>query len=283
MFAFGPSGKSESFYDKYKDTKDIPKWLTENGLTAYEYPFTKLLTIGQRKAEEMGAEVLKYGIQLSLHAPYSISLSDFDEDITRRSIEDIFKAMLICKWMCGDRVVFHLGSISKEGRDAQFQRVKENMDIILEQYHKLNFKGIYLCPEVMGRVSHLGTIDEVIALANTAEEIIPTFDFAHIHARYGGLLKVEEDYRKVVDLIVKNLNKNKLDKLHIHFTKVEFGSKGEKRHRSYAEEAFGPDFAPLAKLLIEYKLSGRVISESRGTMLEDSVTLKEIYQRFAQT
>ncbi|MPW25133.1 TIM barrel protein [Alkalibaculum sp. M08DMB] len=280
MFCFGPSGRNEDFYNKYKGASEIPKWLNENGLDAYEYPFTKVLNISQKKAEEMGEEVKKNNIKLSLHGPYSISLSHPDEEIRSKSVQDIFKSMLYCQWMGADRVVFHPGSISDEGKDADLIRVRQSMELILDNYYKFNFKGIFLCPEVMGKANHLGTIDEIISLSKMAPEIIPTFDFAHIHARYRGLFKEDEDYRKVVDFIVNNLSKDKLNKLHIHFTRVEYGINGEKRHRSYHEKAYGPDFEPLAKLLVEYKLSGRVINESRGTMLEDAITLRSIYEKY---
>ena len=40
MAFFGPSGNSNKFYDEgYKSSLQMPKWLSEMGLDAYEYQF----------------------------------------------------------------------------------------------------------------------------------------------------------------------------------------------------------------------------------------------------
>ncbi|MFZ7133843.1 MAG: TIM barrel protein [Eubacteriales bacterium] len=279
MFCFGPSGKPENFYQKYKDSNSIPQWLHDHDLDAFEFPFTKSLNIGQEKAENIGESAKDLNIKMSIHAPYAIDLIHPQQEIRNKSIKDLFRAMLIASWLGADRVVFHPGRKTEERNIADVDRLKESMEIIMDHYFKFNFSGIYLCPEVMGKTHQMGSIDEILSICNIAEEVMPTLDFAHIHGRYNGLLKKEEDFKKVLELIKNHITKEKLNKLHIHFTKVEYGVKGEKRHRAYGEEEFGPDFCHLAKLLVKNNLSGRVISESRETMLEDAITLKTIYMK----
>ena len=48
-------------------------------------------------------------------------------------------------------------------------------------------------------------------------------------------------------------------------------------HRTYEETDYGPDFEPLARLIVKRRLEPIVICESRGTMAEDAVILKRIY------
>ena len=69
----------------------------------------------------------------------------------------------------------------------------------------------------------------------------------------------------------------KVKKMHVHFSKIEFGPKGEKRHLTFNDEKYGPNFEPLAKALLEYKLEPYILSESAGTQAEDAWTMKQIY------
>ena len=46
---------------------------------------------------------------------------------------------------------------------------------------------------------------------------------------------------------------------------------------TFADKVFGPEFAPLAKILKKYKLSPVVICESDGTQADDAIEMKRIY------
>ncbi len=65
----------------------------------------------------------------------------------------------------------------------------------------------------------------------------------------------------------------------MHFSKIEYTAQGEKRHRTFAETEYGPDFAPLAKLIAQRGLEPVIICESKGTMAEDAVQMKRIYEQ----
>ena len=79
---FGPSGNSESFFAQgHKATIEQPKWLHESfGLTAFEYSFGRGVRIKEESARAIGEEFARYGIQLSVHAPYFINLATEDEE-----------------------------------------------------------------------------------------------------------------------------------------------------------------------------------------------------------
>ena len=66
---------------------------------------------------------------------------------------------------------------------------------------------------------------------------------------------------------------------HIHFSKIEFGAKGEIRHLNYDDNVYGPEFDPLAKALKILDLKPIVICESKTMMAEDAYTLKNIYEK----
>ena len=46
MILFGPAGNSESFYaEGYQHTWEAAEWLKKKGLTAFEYPFGRGVTL----------------------------------------------------------------------------------------------------------------------------------------------------------------------------------------------------------------------------------------------
>ena len=57
---------------------------------------------------------------------------------------------------------------------------------------------------------------------------------------------------------------------------------GEKRHRTYDDEGFGPDFSLLAPILVRKKMEPTIICESKGTMAKDALTMKQMYERAKQ-
>ena len=76
MIKFGPAGNCKTFYDEgYKRTIEAPKWLSEKGLTAYEYSFGKGFTLPDDTAVAIGNEMKKYNIAISVHAPYYINFA----------------------------------------------------------------------------------------------------------------------------------------------------------------------------------------------------------------
>ena len=71
--------------------------------------------------------------------------------------------------------------------------------------------------------------------------------------------------------------------MHMHYSRVEYTEKGgEKKHWSYDDHEYGPEFEPLAECLIKFGISGTIISESRGTMAEDALKIKKIYGRLSK-
>ena len=89
MVRFGPSGNSDKFYsDGNTDTIQAFKWLSEMGLSAFEYSFTLGRYLKQETAQKLGEEAKKYGWK-TLYFSYRCT----NEIHTRRSFEK-FKAKL---------------------------------------------------------------------------------------------------------------------------------------------------------------------------------------------
>lgn len=282
MILFGPSGNSDIFYEQgHKSSLEMPKWLRNMGLDAYEYSCARGVRIKRDMAESLGNLSRDKGISLSVHAPYYINLASDDPKIIEKSIEYIIDTSKSAEIMGAKRVVLHTGSLGKKTRSEAFENIKINLDKVLQIMKKKGI-GVSLCPETLGKRNQMGTLDEILELCQMDESLIPTLDFAHLHAIDKGALKVKSDYEKVFDRLFTVLGSERGSKIHIHYSRVEYTAKGgEKKHWSFDDIQYGPEFEPLAECLIEYGVSATIISESRGTMAEDSLKMKKIYNRIS--
>jgi deoxyribonuclease-4 len=139
------------------------------------------------------------------------------------------------------------------------------------------YPGIMIYPETMGKRCQLGNIDEVLEICGIDDEIIPAVDFAHIHALGKGSLNSIEAFEKVFDKVESSIGRKRMEKLHCHYSKVQFTDSGEKRHESFKDKEYGPEFEFLAAVLVRRGLSPVVICESRDDMAEDALEMKRIY------
>ena len=87
-----------------------------------------------------------------------------------------------------------------------------------------------------------------------------------------------EDFAAMLDAVENELGLSRARAMHIHFSTIEYTAAGEKRHRTFAEEAYGPRFQHLAPLLKQRGYAPRVICECKDTMAEDAKAMMEIYQ-----
>ena len=136
---------------------------------------------------------------------------------------------------------------------------------------------MYICLETMGKSAQIGTYEEILDFCTIYDKYIPTFDFGHINALTQGTLKTKEDYRKIIDRSIEVIGKERTNISHIHFSKIEYSTKGEVKHLTLEDEVYGPEFAPLAEILKEYNLNCTVISESKEYMARDAKILQDIY------
>ena len=64
---------------------------------------------------------------------------------------------------------------------------------------------------------------------------------------------------------------------HVHFSKIQYSSKGEVRHLTFEDTIYGPEFEPLAAALKRLDLEPYIICESAGTQAEDALAMKKMY------
>lgn len=280
MIWFGPSGNSDKFYkDGNKNSHQMPQWLKNMGLNAYEYQCNRGTNIKKETAERIGNEAKKAGVRLSIHAPYYINLSSSEELKRKNSIQYILNTCQVAKWMGADRIVIHPGSVGKFSREKAMMIALPVLAETIKKADESGYSDITLCPEVLGKINNLGSVDEVITMCELDERMIPCIDFGHVYARSLGDIKEADDFNAVLDRIENALGAERTRKLHIHFSRIEFTQAGEKKHHTLEDTQYGPDFEPLAEVLIKRKIEPVIICESRDRMAEDAVILKEVYEK----
>ena len=275
---FGPAGSAESFKKMgYKSSLQIPEYLNRFNLDCFEYQCGRGVNIGEDKAKELGNIAREKGITLSLHAPYYISMSSVEEEKRLNSVNYILASARAVNAMGGDRIIVHTGSCGKISREKALELAIDTMKLSLEALKSEGLSHIHICPETMGKVNQLGTLGEVMELCKIDESLIPCIDFGHLNARDLGVIKSIEDYDNILNEIRNSLGSDRLNIFHSHFSKIEYTTGGEKRHLTFDDTVYGPDFEPLMELIYKYSLEPTFICESAGTQTEDSKQMKDYY------
>ena len=255
MIKFGPAGlgpvaTAEEVLERYK----------ENGFKICEIAFTYQVYIKKDDAKRIGKKAKELDIELSIHAPYFINLNSAENEKIEASKKRILKCCEIGEELGAKRVVFHPGYYGKDRENAAANiklRIKEMMDYIKEKKWKIK-----LAPEVMGKVNVFGSLKEISELAG---ELGCEFciDFAHVLARE----------RKVDFKEVKKLFPQK--QWHCHFSGIDYGDKGERRHLSVEKK----DWKHLLENLPKNKKIN-IICES-PSLIEDSIEGLQIWETMA--
>lgn len=278
---FGPAGNGDIFYKNgHKSSEEMPEFLKNYGLDAYEYQCGNGVRIGDVAAKKIGEAAKKNNIVISIHSPYYINLANPDEEKRKNSINYIIQSMNAIKNMGGNRVVVHSGALQKMTREEALSHAKETVRQAILEADSSGFSDIHMCIETMGKINQLGNLEEVLELCSLDDRLLPTIDFGHLNARTLGGLNSYESFYEIFDKIENRLGNDRLRIFHSHFSKIEYTKGGEKKHLTFEDTEFGPTFDYVAEIVYKKNLSPTFICESAGTQIEDSLTMKETLERF---
>ena len=215
---FGPAGLGP-----VKDTISNLKQFKALGLTACEIAFTYGPYIKDPKdAKKIAQEAKKLGIRLSIHAPYWINLNSKDPEKIEKSKQRILKCCEIGTHLNAYRIVFHPGYYSDISKTQTFLNIKREILNLQQEIKKHNYTP-KLAPETTGKVNVFGSIEEIARLVKETDCKF-CIDFAHVEAR-----EKKVDYNKIKKLFPQKT-------WHVHFSGIEYGEKGEKRHLKTQKE-----------------------------------------------
>jgi len=289
---FGPSGTTKTL-----EPLEALKYLVNNfsELKAFEIPFTmyqyQLPSYSTQYMESFQKILKKHGIYASCHAPFTISLTN-SKQFHLYGKKRLLKVMKLAKRLGCNIVVIHPGGY-QEGlkKEDHVKLVVKHCKEVLNE-----IQNIDLGLEITGKHKQFGKLEELISVVQQVDKVRIVLDWAHIHARNGGILKSVDDVIKVLLKLENTLGKEALKNLHMHFTGVEFtivqqptlsletfltGKKeiiregSERKHLPISQNS--PDPKLVLKAIKEFNVSGTMICES-PLREKDAIQLLKVYE-----
>ena len=278
MIKFGPSGNCEDFYAAgFSHTEQSAAFVKGNGLDCFEYSFGRGVRMTDEKARSIGAAFAAAGVEISVHAPYFINFANPDPEMAEKSFGYVLDSARMAKLMGGKRVVFHPAAQGKATREEAVNLTEERLYILRDLLYENGFGDMIICPETMGKLAQVGTLEEVVRFCKIDPIYTPCVDFGHINAREQGSLKTVSDYQSRLQYMIDELGFDRVKHFHVHFSKIMYSAKGEVKHLTYEDDTYGPSFEPLAEAIKELSLEPDIVSESSGKQTFEAGLMKKVY------
>ncbi|MFC1940903.1 TIM barrel protein [Chloroflexota bacterium] len=267
---FGTGGTPHSA--KTLSTIDGIKCIAELGLGCMEIEFVQGVRMGEPTARQVAEVATREGIKLSAHAPYFINFNAHEPEKIRASQERLLQTARVTALCGGQSVAFHTAFYLGDPPEKAYNTIKKYLGEVLNQLKQENNR-VWIRPEVMGKHSAFGTIEEILHLGTELEGLAPCLDFAHWHARTGAFNSYQE-FTSILLQVKEQLGRAALDDIHIHCSGIRYGEKGEIKHLNLKESDF--QYVELLKALRDYEVKGLVICESPN-LEDDALLLQETY------
>ncbi len=243
------------------------------GLDCMEVEFVYGVRMKNEVARKTGEVSEELDIPLTVHGPYYINLNAQEDDKYEASIKRILDTARKGYLFGARSVTFH-GAFRMGKSDAVVsERVRVAITRIIDELAREGVNTV-IAPELTGKPTQWGSIDELIELCKTVENVRLCIDFSHHYARNIGTKNSYEDFMEVLDGIESNLGRKYLDNLHMHASGIAYGPKGERNHLFLEKSEF--NYKDLVKALHYKKVKGYLICESPA-MEEDALLLKNYY------
>jgi len=247
----------------------------ELGLDAMELEFVRGVKMSDDLAYKVRSVSEAAKVVLTAHAPYYINLNSPEKAKVEASINRILETARVAHKAGGWSIVFHPAYYGKDSAEVVYDRVKEALKKVVETL-KDEGVSVWVRPETSGGLAEFGGLEEVVRLSQEIENVLPCVDFAHIHARSRGKYNSYEEFAQIFNYLEKELGKEVLKNMHMHFSGIEYGEKGEIKHLNLEESDF--KYLDLARALKDYSIEGVIISESPN-IEGDALLLKRAYQQ----
>jgi deoxyribonuclease IV len=273
-FRFGTVGSPLSTPAKPGGTIGGIRRTAELGLNALELAWVRAVRVSPATCEAIRLEAQAHDIALSVHAPYFVNLNASSEEWPN-SRKRILDAAHFGNLAGATDIVVHPGSYF--GRPAD-EVLPTAIERLRECTSELRAAGNPVClrPEAMGKGALIGSLDDVIRLAQEVEGVQPCLDFAHLHARTGtGAANSGIEWDEMLDRIQQKLGAGSLQKLHIHLSGIAYSLKGEQHHLPFEEADL--KYKDLLGALQKAGCSGRIMCES-PILEEDALLLQRTWQ-----
>jgi deoxyribonuclease-4 len=213
---------------------------------------------GLKRMEEIRRTAKELDMTLTVHAPYYVNLNTPDPEKLAASKGRVVRALAMGELAGVRSVCVHAAFNLGQPPQTVYDNVSRAVDDILKKKSKL-FPHVNLGLETMGKPAQFGTLEEVLRISKEFD-LYPVIDPAHLHARYNGKINSIPEWNEMFDLYEKYLGKKSLKQMHLHYSGIAYGPKGERKHLPLREsDAKWKDFL---KVLKDRKIEGVCVCES---------------------
>lgn len=268
---FGTAGIPLSTAKKNNPIEGVRR-IHELGLDCMQLEFAH----GVRMKDEVSSGLRKVsyelGVPLTSHGPYYINLNAREQDKIDSSVERIIQTAKISDLCGAESMTFHAAFYMKDSPYDVFDLVEKSLNIIEERLGRLDIE-IELRPELTGKTSQFGSLDELISLTKNVTSCAPCMDFSHLFARTG-LYNDYDGFIEVLKRLEEELDPMSLKNMHIHLSGISSTSKGDLKHLNLDDSDF--NWKDLLKALKDLDCRGYVICNSPN-LEKDAQMMKDYY------
>ncbi len=244
------------------------------GITAMEIEWVQRVPLHEERMLEIRAAAEDLNMSLTVHAPYYINLNSPDATTLAASKKRVLDALRMSEIAGVRSVCVHAAFNLGMSHEVVLENVRRAVDDIMKKKSQL-FPHVNLGLETMGKISQFGTLVDVLKISKEFE-IYPVLDPAHMHARTNGLVNTREEWNEMFDVYASYLGNASLKNVHMHFSGIAYGPKGEKHHLPLREsDARWQDFLAVLK---KRNIEGTVVCES-PLLEEDTLLMHNEYNR----
>jgi deoxyribonuclease IV len=249
------------------------KYIKSLGLNAMELEWVQRVPMNPEHMARIGAIAKDLDIALTVHAPYYINLNSPEPEKLAASKKRILDALWMAQIAGVRSVCVHAAFNLGLDEATVLENVRRAVDDILKHKQTL-FPDVNLGLETMGRQTQFGTLEDVLKISKEFGQY-PVVDPAHLHARSNGAVNSYEEWDEMFDVYEKYLGKKSLQRMHLHFSGIAYGPKGEKHHLKLTEsDAKWEDFL---RVLKDRKIGGICVCESPA-MEKDTALMWKTYE-----
>ena len=268
---FGTAGVPNSTQKKNSPIDGVRR-IHELGLDCMQLEFAH----GVRMKEEISSGLRKVsyelGVPLTSHGPYYINLNAREQDKIDSSVERIIQTAKISDLCGAESMTFHAAFYMKDSPLDVFDLVEKSINVIEERLSRLDIE-IELRPELTGKTSQFGSLEELISLTKNIDSCRPCMDFSHLYARTGKF-NTEEEFDAVLEVLKNELGADSVKNMHIHISGISTNSKGDLKHLNLEKSDF--DWKALLNSLKRNGCEGYMICNSPN-LEDDALMLKSYY------
>ncbi len=268
---FGTAGVPNSTVKKNSPVEGVQK-IHELGLDCMQLEFAH----GVRMKEEVSSALRKVSYELNIpltsHGPYYINLNAREQDKIDSSVERIIQTAKISDLCGAESMTFHAAFYMKDSPYDVFDLVEKSMNVIEERLSRLDIE-IELRPELTGKTSQFGSLEELITLTKNVGSVKPCMDFSHLYARTGKYNSYEE-MTDVLDRLEEEIGSDALKNMHVHVSGISSNSKGDLKHLNLEKSKF--NWQDMLRALKDKGCGGYVVCNSPN-LEDDALMMKKYY------